>query len=65
MFDYLKSVMRQNIPERSAKGKGKDEGKGKSKQKHRGIFDVSSFKINDIAFLTDYDYSSCEIDLAC
>ena len=50
MFDYLKSVMRQNqnIPERSAKGKGKgkDEGKGKgkSKQKHRGIFDVSSFK---------------------
>ena len=23
MFDYLKSVMRQNIPERSAKGKGK------------------------------------------
>ena len=40
--------MRQNIPERVAKGKGKgkDEGKGKgkSKQKHRGIFDVWSFK---------------------
>jgi len=47
MFNYLKSVMCKNIPERSAKGKGKgkDEGKGKgkSKQKHRGIFDVSSF----------------------
>lgn len=48
IFDYIKSVMRQNIPERAAKGKGKgkDEGKGKgkSKQKHRGIFDVWSFR---------------------
>ena len=48
MFDYLKSVMRQSIPERvtKGKGKGKDEGKGKgkSKQKHRGILDVWSFK---------------------
>jgi hypothetical protein len=48
IFDYIKSVMRQNIPERAAKGKGKgkDEGKGKgkSKQKHRGIFNVWSFR---------------------
>jgi hypothetical protein len=48
MFDYLKSVMRQNKPERGAKGKGKgkDEGKGKgkSRQKHKGIFDAWSFK---------------------
>ena len=44
MFDQLKSVMRQNIPERVAKGKGKGKGKGKSKQKHRGIFDVWNFK---------------------
>lgn len=40
MFE-LKSVMRQNIPERVAKGKGKGKGKdegngkGKSKQKHK------------------------------
>ena len=48
MFDNLKSVMRQNKPKRAAKGKGKgkDEGKGKgkSRQKHKGIFDVWSFK---------------------
>ena len=48
IFDHPKSVMRQNTSERATKGKGngKDEGKGKgkSKQKHRGIFDVWSFK---------------------
>ena len=38
IFDNIKSGMRQNIPELVAKGKGK------SKQKHRGIFDVWSFK---------------------
>ena len=68
MFDYLKSVMRQNILERSVKGKGKgkDEGKGKgkSKQKHRGIL---TYRVLNKwrPFLTDYDYSSCEIDFAC